>query len=307
MPVDPSSGEVFQGNLRANVHFVNEVSTLREAPTEVWPDSVQETIDGVMDNYDANIGHFMLVYRDKLVPFLAASIGAVSVVPDRTGFGESALTANRTLFHPTSYAQSTGVVRGGYGIDCLAGETEMEVYDMPIQLTMFVMFSPFDYSSQSWLATQSFIMSEFGGCTVLEDVATVTGYSEGGYAGVPGALALKYLGVDVRSLQIGGVPFVPETVITDIVRVITSRSTQSTCACSTADMLAPLMAYAYSNDFPFRANAGTDQTLASPEFLVAGDDASTDLRQWFSTPQPESSKLFDYIPSNTTELINPLS
>ena len=136
---------------------------------------------------------------------------------------------------------------------------------------------------KSWLATKSFVESEFGGCTVLEDVATVTGFSEGGYASVVGALALRDLGVEIKSLRAGGVPFRPETQFAETFQTIAS-GTGTEQFNQVVPGFVPLSAYAFSNDSPLQANAGTDQTMASPDFLSG--DIATDLRLWFNTPQP---------------------
>ena len=82
----------------------------------------------------------------------AAAAGAIVIAPDFLGYGSSLPTHNRTYGVMESYQQAAVV---------------------------------------SWLATQNWIERESGGCTLLDDVVSMEGTSEGGYAVLAASMALR--------------------------------------------------------------------------------------------------------------------
>jgi hypothetical protein len=104
---------------------------------------------------------------DYLVAAVGAASGAIVVNPDFIGYGESA-EYNRTDLAAMPYAQSFAL---------------------------------------SWFATQKYVANSTAGCSELENVVTVSGYSEGGYAALPGSFALQQLGVTIWGAFPGGAPF----------------------------------------------------------------------------------------------------
>jgi hypothetical protein len=106
-------------------------------------------------------------FRNLYAGAFAASSGTVSVLPDYIGYGEST-QFNRSYVAPLPYQQAV--------------------------MTSFV-------AAQNWVYETS------GGCSQLDDVVTVTGYSEGGYAAIVGAQALDDKGVKVLSVHPGGTPY----------------------------------------------------------------------------------------------------
>jgi hypothetical protein len=162
-PIDPETGEIFTGKLRGFASGRStEVSNLDTATTR-FP----QNISALLANENVSIPDKIVVLRNFLASGIAAAGGAVSVMPDFLGYGESR-EFDRPFLAPLPYKQAFGV---------------------------------------SFLAAQNYIKSVSEGCTMLDNVATVTGYSEGGYAAVLGALALEQNGVRILSAHPGGSPF----------------------------------------------------------------------------------------------------
>ena len=163
-PADPNGGEgaILPGKLRGFVFNRSTKFGVLEDMT-LFPQSIGANIQ------DPTINGFkkFQLYRDYAIPLLAASKGAVSIMPDNLGYGES-VTTNRPYMQPTPYMQA---------------------------ITL------------SWLATEQFLLDTTCQMTRLDSYATITGYSEGGYASIVGALALKLFGVRILSAHVGGVPF----------------------------------------------------------------------------------------------------
>jgi hypothetical protein len=162
-PIDPSTGEIFTGLLRGFISGHGIVFDTSQGPSDIWPSSVSSTL--VTDQLDDEDKLF--IFADAIAASISASSGAVSVLPDYIGYGESR-DFNRTFLTPLPYMQAYAV---------------------------------------SFLAAKRFISNESNGCTELDDVGTVTGYSEGGYSSVVGALALEQNGVDILSVHAGGTPW----------------------------------------------------------------------------------------------------
>lgn len=162
-PIDNTTGQVFSGKLRGFVHARGAQVNINAGPSDRWPLSVS----AVLGSSNVTFQNKVLLFRDFLASSVAATAGAISILPDFIGFGASK-SFSRPFLAPLPYEQA------------------------------FAM---------SWLATQKFIESSSRGCTNLDNVATVSGYSEGGYAAVVGALALQQLGVRILSLHPGGGPY----------------------------------------------------------------------------------------------------
>ena len=118
---------------------------------------------------NASVDNIFNTFIDTIVPLIAAASGAIGVEPDYIGYGASK-DYNRTFFAPLPYKQAFAV---------------------------------------TYLAAQQYISNVTNGCTMLDNVATVTGFSEGGYSCIPGALAMEQNGVKILSLHPGGGPLEP--------------------------------------------------------------------------------------------------
>ena len=88
-------------------------SSASRAPTEVFPSSValelQKLQDSNFTDTDLLIDFVFNTFLETVTPMLATSAGAVGIVPDYLGYGETFVTHNRTYFYHESYMQSAVV------------------------------------------------------------------------------------------------------------------------------------------------------------------------------------------------------
>lgn len=126
-----------------------------------------DSISGILDADFLDDFTKVIILRNFLTSSVAAAAGAVAILPDYIGYGASK-DFDRTFLAPMPYQQSFAL---------------------------------------SYMAAKRFVSDTSDGCTQLEDVATVAGYSEGGYAAVVGALAMEQNGIQILSLHPGGAPF----------------------------------------------------------------------------------------------------
>ena len=68
-----------------------------------------------------------------------------------------------------------------------------------------------------WLESQRIVKTLTNGCTELDNVATIGGYSEGGYASFAIGLSLQRIGVTILSCNIGGTYFNQQKWIMNVV------------------------------------------------------------------------------------------
>jgi hypothetical protein len=165
-PIDPDTGDVFTGVLRGFVSGHSTESNVNAGPSDLWPVDVTAVLaSDVITDFQK-----VLQFRNFLASSVAASAGAISVMPDYIGYGESK-SFDRAFLAPLPYRQAFSI---------------------------------------SYIAAKRYISNSSQGCTVLDDVATLSGYSEGGYASVVGAMALEQIGVQILSLRPGGAPYEPD-------------------------------------------------------------------------------------------------
>ena len=136
--------------------------------TDVSQGPTDKWPDSVSDALHGNNNSFAvyLTFIDFLVTATAAANGMIGVQPDYIGYGASK-EYNRTFLAHLPYKQAFGV---------------------------------------SYLAAQQYVASTTNGRSLLDNVATVTGFSEGGYSSILGSLALEQNGVKILSLHSGGGP-----------------------------------------------------------------------------------------------------
>ena len=197
---------------------------------------------------------------DLLVPLILASGGALVVTPDLIGYGES-YNYNRTFLSKLPYEQA------------------------------FIV---------SYLAAQDYVQQATGGCTQLSSELVVSGYGEGGYAAVVGALALKSIGMFVSQLFVGGAPLNLQVQLAFMFQTLESVSppADGTLQQYWYQVFLSFMGLGYSNSLPFLANTGTDQAFLDPTYI------STVINR-LKAPNPKSaSQLFPALPQNLLTLIN---
>ena len=128
-----------------------------------------DSVTEALHGSNATVANIFNTFHDFLVTVVAATSGAIGVQPDYIGYGESK-DYNRTFFAHLPYKQAFGI---------------------------------------SYLAAQQYVANITNGCTMLDNAATVTGFSEGGYSCILGALAMEQNGVKILTLYPGSGPLEP--------------------------------------------------------------------------------------------------
>jgi hypothetical protein len=154
------------------------------------------------------------------------------------------------------------------------------------------------------LATNEYIKSETNGCSELEPVATVTGWSEGGYAAVPGALALKQIGVDILGLYTGGAPFSAKKQVNYAYeRFAPGAQPPVDLNLLLWKLVLPYFGYSMSVENPLLNNTGSGQYLLADEYMQG--DLTTNALLWVSTPAQLGLGYVGFVPDNVTDVWNP--
>jgi hypothetical protein len=196
---------------------------------------------------------FILDTMDYLFAVGGAATGAIVVNPDYIGYGQS-VDYNRTFLAVMPYAQS------------------------------FAM---------SWLATQKYVANSTAGCSELENVATVSGYSEGGYAAIPGSFALQQLGVTIWGAYPGGAPYQPIEQYAAVLADFSDGPPADPDKLFALQVQVAYNGYANSNEFPFLANTGADQPLLADLFRIPGTPQNA--IDWFATGATIGDDFLDMI------------
>jgi hypothetical protein len=160
---------IVEGSLRSFVSMHVTKVSVSDAPTQAWPTNLTDTLTRLGDSSGNEL---LMSYFDYLTPLVAASSGAVSILPDYIGFGASLVTHNRTYAYPPTYMQA---------------------------------------AVTTWMATKRAIeqdtygwsINDGSGCTVMESVVSVAGGSEGGYAAIAAVPSMQQTGLRVVSVKAG--------------------------------------------------------------------------------------------------------
>lgn len=172
LPMDPSTGKPFsQATLRAAIFTHGTTAGSQRAPSGLFPSNFTAAV--------TQTNNTVLVYTvasllDIIPAVIGASAGAVGIMPDYIGYGES-----------YQFAKS-------YLVSSLYQQASVTL----------------------WLAARHMLASVAAAgdpCTVLDNVVTVIGYSEGGYAAFSACLAFNQLTVGQSKVRIlsckpGGAP-----------------------------------------------------------------------------------------------------
>jgi hypothetical protein len=154
------------------------------------------------------------------------------------------------------------------------------------------------------LATREYIRSESNGCSDLEPVVTVSGYSEGGYAAIAGALALKRIGVSILGLYPGGSPLQPtEQIGFSYETFAPGAPALGVETTFLFKLLIPFFAYSYSFENPLLANTGSGQIVLADEW--AQGDLTTNALLWFKSPGQIGYGYLPFVPETVTDMYNP--
>jgi hypothetical protein len=154
------------------------------------------------------------------------------------------------------------------------------------------------------LATNEYIKSERNGCSELEPVATVTGWSEGGYAAVPGALALQQIGVRILGLYTGGAPFSSTKQIKFAYETFAPGAPPLTqLNLLLWKLIIPIFGFSMSVENPLLPNTGSGQHLLADEHMQG--DITTNALLWVATPAQLGLGYVAFVPDNATDVWNP--
>jgi hypothetical protein len=151
-------------------------------------------------------------------------------------------------------------------------------------------------------ATVGHLEQSTSGCTQLAKTVTVAGSSEGGYAAITTAYALRQLGLRIRQVRAAGPLLNLDVNIRYLVQLIDEQTVEG---CLPGVL--PLTLFSLSNDFPGRANAGSSQTAISPDWSVPGSTAFN-VFEWIRGPEPlctQAIEAFIPPPDRLTDLVSP--
>jgi hypothetical protein len=173
LPIDNSTGEVFtQAVLRGSIFTHGTTAGSQRGPSGLFPTNATAAVtqqNSTLDLYE--VGALL----DIIPAIIGASAGAVAILPDNIGYGQS--------------------------YDYQKGYLIYSLYQQA-SVTMFL-------AARRMLLS---VTSSDSPCTVLDTVVTVTGYSEGGYSAFSSCLAFNQLSIEgtkvrVLNCQCGGTPF----------------------------------------------------------------------------------------------------
>jgi hypothetical protein len=269
VPVDETTRQIVSGHRLRGFLRMHASLGPYEVPTELWPqDGVRR---GWLSPLSENPGNETVVAKfaasaaSFIAAMTAASAGAVSILPDYLGYGESRSTHNRTVAFIPHYQQAAVV---------------------------------------SWRGAQELLQNLTGGCTVLDDVATVNGFSEGGFASVAGAIALQETGVRVLKLFVNA-PFLDlENETLHMLRYAEEGLIDVTRNSYGFRLAIPFGIFCYSAETPGLANTGTGQALLHPDWADPAN-FTRNVIGWFQSPNPLTlSELGAVVPEDPLIVVN---
>jgi hypothetical protein len=252
-PVD-SNGVILSGQLRGFVAGHDTAINVDMGPTESWPDDVSTLLG------DASLTNTEKI--STLQPYVsclaAATAGAVAILPDYIGYGESK-NFDRAFLYPRMYMQAAGL---------------------------------------SFAAARRFVSRIGQDCATLADIATVTGYGEGGYFAIVGALALERSGVVIISCRPGATPFE-----LDVQLGFATRTTEPS---TPLQLFLSFFGYGYSNDFTFMDNTESEQKALHPTWMNQSNP-DMNVLSWFKSPKSlEATEVISLLPTgNIQGMFNP--
>lgn len=214
----------------------------------------------------APIEDIVVSMTNYLVPAIFGVSGAIAIAPDFLGYGESYQT-------PRAY---------------------------------FVLGNMAQSGALAWLATQEFVRTVSNGCTVLEAAASVAGYSEGGTATIPVALALRALDVNVVGAYVGGGVYSPTINLAKAFEIFDEESPElDPTTLFLWKLLLPMFGYSYSIENSFLSHTGSGQIFLSKNYSQGG--VETNVYEWFN-PSGQLSNVFaftEFVPDDVADVLNP--
>jgi hypothetical protein len=197
---------------------------------------------------------------------MAASSGSVAIFPDKTGYGESRATQNRTTFYPFGYQQAAVV---------------------------------------SYFTVEYYVRDSTQGCTLLDKAVMVQGNGDGGFAAPFVGDAFRRFNFQILNVYAAGPPLDLETFLLDSIAALdadaSSFGTTINSDTQLRDELLLLAAFSFSVETTGFNNTGTGLTLLSSAGTIR-DDIVGALSNANTLQEGELSAM---LPENLAEILNP--
>jgi len=226
-----------------------------------------DSISSVLNEETLNNSEKIIFFQSFVSSLVAATTGVVAVMPDYIGYGESK-GYDRAYLSPMVYEQAAAV---------------------------------------SYAAAKRYISFISTGCTVLSDVASITGYGEGGYFAIRGASALEQNGVTILSSRPGGTPFDLDSQLGFSFQLEQAESSLllSPSSSEAVDLFLAFFGYAYSNGFSFLSNSNSKHDALHSSWMDQSDSKMNMLR-WFDSPESlDREDILALLPTNIGDVFNP--
>jgi hypothetical protein len=181
---------------------------------------------------------------------MAASSGSVAIFPDKTGYGESRATQNRTTFSPQFYEQAAVV---------------------------------------SYFTVEYYVRDRTQGCTLLDTALMVHGNGDGGFAAPFAADAIRrFPNFQILNVYAAGPPLDLETFLLDSIATMDANVANSDT--QLRDELFLLAAFSFSAETPGFSNTGTGSSLLSVAMRddIVGALSSTGSQEDLSAVLPDN-------------------
>lgn len=261
VPLDPATNAPLSGLLRGVYNFHGAKMTVTQAPTVQWPANITAEVANIDQTADPTLIVQWVLSNlfEGLTLMVAASQGAIGIAPDYIGYGSSQATLNRTLGILPTY-QTAGVV--------------------------------------SQLGTQGWISEYTANCTQLDNVVTLFGTSEGGYAAGAVAPVFVDMGIDILAVKTGVMLTDPEQVLAGAFAQYNDGLIDPSKNNILFQAYLPVSGLAYSIDLPSLANSGTNQSTLSETWR-------DQVLEWVSNPNPLTlEQVIGVMPSYAPEIFN---
>jgi len=266
VPVNTTTGVAPTGSLAGIVNMHGTIITLEEAPTIRFPDNLVLSLSQVNTTNGLEIVTFAYRMLPHWVAMMGSSAGALGIVPDYIGYGESRLTHNRTYLIDDPYKQAAVV---------------------------------------SWLVAQEQLKTMTQGCTQLRDTTTVLGTSEGGYGAISASTAFRNLGINILT-NFPSVPALDaETVMREgIAYYENGNIDKGSDYYQRFASFGAFALYAYST-YPPMVNFLEGKLPLNKKFNIPGEPEK-DVLSWFQNPEPVPYReVLELVPNKWIELVNP--
>ena len=248
-----------------------------KSPSETWPTNLNETLDNLSNDQE----QLFNLFSPFLDAIMAAATGAIAIIPDYIGYGETQTSYNRTAFYEPSYMQAAIV---------------------------------------SYYAAQQYVRTITESCSILGNELAISGASEGSFGAVSATIAFQrmgktisdvFLGVPILNLEanlmfiIGTCLFIFNFIFISPITLahhvyLYPHFADSYLQNQVSDdmdnaifqIMVPFVAFAASIETPGYANTGSGQTLLSDVWINVNDIDSNAI-SWFANPNPlTESELF---------------